>query len=167
MSDSTASHGVVEELGHVVSCYDGGVWVEVQRQSSCGSCSVRHGCGSAQLRRISRTPSMRFAIDTPQRLYPGDKVRLGMRAADLARASLLAYGVPLSLALAGVVIAELWSGSDVVAGLGFMAGLGAGGLWLHRHHQRQSVRYMPRLLGVLCRAENVTAVAEPFSPHRV
>lgn len=167
MSDSTANHGMVEELGRVVSCYDGGVWVEVQRQAACGSCSVRHGCGSAQLARLSRTAPLQFAVDTSQRLSPGDQVRLGMSATHLARASLLAYGVPLLLALAGAAAGQLWLGSDAWAGLAFMAGLGVGGLWLRRHHQHQSSRYLPRLLGVVCRAENFSAVAEPFSPHRV
>ncbi|MGO2133089.1 MAG: SoxR reducing system RseC family protein [Halomonas sp.] len=167
MSDSTVSHGMLEELGRVVSCYDGGVWVEVQRQAACGSCSVRHGCGSAQLLRFSRTPPLRFAIATSQQLQLGDQVRLGLKAADLARASLLAYGVPLLLALAGAAAGQMWLGGDAWAGLAFMVGLGIGGLWLRRHHQHQSSRYLPRLLGVVCRVENFSAVAEPFSLHRV
>lgn len=171
MSTHSAGHALVEERGRVVSCYDGGVWVEVQRQSTCGSCQVRHGCGSAQLSRLSRTPPMRFAIDTCESLQPGDQVRLGLRAADLACASLLAYGVPLLLALAGAAAGQLWFGSDAWAGLGFVAGLGVGGMWLRSHHlsqsSGQSSHYVPHLLGVVSRTENFTPDAEPFSPHRV
>lgn len=167
MSRAHSDHALIEEYGRVVSSHDGVVQVDVQRQSACHSCSVRHGCGSAQLSRLSRKPPLSFSLDTAQHLQPGDRVRLELKAADLARASLLAYGVPLVLALAGVAIGQLWLGSDVWAGLGFVAGLGVGGLWLRGHYLNHASRYLPRVSGTACHAENITWVAEPFDPHRV
>ncbi|WP_051234045.1 SoxR reducing system RseC family protein [Halomonas halocynthiae] len=167
MNNRPISDGLVEELGRVVGCYDGGVWVEVQRQAACGSCSARHGCGSAQLSRLSRKPPLRFSMNTSLNLQRGDQVRLGLKATDIARASLLAYGVPLLLALVGAVIGQLGSGSDIWAGLGFMVGLGAGGVWLRTHHLTPTSRYLPQLLEVVRCAENTTQVAEPFDVTKV
>lgn len=167
MSTASADIALVEEHARVVSCHNGVVQVEVQRRSACGSCSVRHGCGSAQLSRLSRKSPLRLSIDTSLCLQPGDLVHLEMKATDLARASLLAYGVPLALALAGAAVGQLWLTSDLWAGLGFLAGLGVGGLWLRGHYLNHAGRYLPRLSGTVRRDENITLVAEPFDPHKV
>lgn len=161
-SAMTAATGdaLVEEVGCVTGSYAGGVWVEVERHSACDGCHVRRGCGSAQLARLARTAPVRLAVDTPLRLSPGDRVRLGLRAADLTRASLLAYGVPLLFALGAAAGLELWLASDALSGLGFMAGLMAGAAWLRRYLQRRASRYRPRLL-------NILSHAEPFGVHGV
>jgi sigma-E factor negative regulatory protein RseC len=153
------SDAMVEEVGCVTGSYAGGVWVEVERQAVCDGCNARKGCGSAQLARLSRMPPVRLAVDTSLSLNIGDRVRLGLRAADLTRASLLAYGVPLLFALAAAAGLELWLASDAWSGLGFMAGLAVGALWLRRHHHRRASRYQPRLLDILSRAEPFGAQA--------
>lgn len=144
---------MLEEVGRVIGCYAGGVWVEVERQAVCDGCRARQGCGSSQLARLSRTAPVRLAVDTSLRLDPGDRVRLGLHAADLTRASLLAYGVPLMLALVAAAGLELWLASDAWSGVGFVGGLVAGALWLRRTHHRQASRYLPRLLDIHSRAE--------------
>lgn len=160
MSRVVMGDAMLEEIGRVVGSYAGGVWVEVERQAACDSCRARKDCGSAQMARLSRTAPVRLAVDTTQCLNIGDRVLLGLRATDLTCASLMAYGVPLLLALAAATGAELWLASDLWSGLGFVGGLTAGALWLRRYHYYRTPRYFPRLLDIHSRAE-------PFSVQAV
>ncbi|MDN3556729.1 SoxR reducing system RseC family protein [Halomonas maura] len=136
------------EQGRVVEPFAGGAWVEVSRQSACGACHARQGCGTRALARWQASRPWRVAIHADQPLAIGDVVSLGLPARAVARASLWTYGLPLGLALVGAQLADLLGLSDPLVALAFGGGLVAGGGLLRRHLQRHARCYRPRLLAV-------------------
>jgi sigma-E factor negative regulatory protein RseC len=143
---------VIEESARVVAVGDGHVWVEAERKSACGSCSVNKGCGTSVLGKLfgGRHAQLR-AID-PIGVGLGDEVVLGVREDALVRGSLAVYAVPLLALVAGALIAALLlpaaPASEPWIALAGLAGLGSGLGWLRWFGNRISrdPRYQPIVL---------------------
>jgi len=145
---------MLEETARVVSIEAGEVWVETERRSTCSSCAVEKGCGTATLAKVlgQRRTLVRVLTDLP--LAVGDHVVIGIREQALLRGSLAVYAVPLLLLLAGAVIGELgagqglWGSAEAASLLLGLAGLVAGLLWLRRFSSRihHDVNYQPVVL---------------------
>jgi len=73
--------------------------VRVDRAAACSRCAAGRGCGAGLLDSAGRPRVLELDAPLSCRLRPGDTVDLKMRSQDLLRASLLAYGVPLSAVL--------------------------------------------------------------------
>lgn len=136
------------EQGRVIEPFAGGAWVEVSRQSACGACQARQGCGTRAMARWQASRPLRVAIQAAQPLAIGDVVSLGLPAQAVAHASLWTYGLPLGLALVGALLADRLALADPLVALAFLGGLAAGGGLLRRHLQRHAARYRPRVLAV-------------------
>jgi len=158
---------MLTETGRVVAVDADGLWVETIRQSTCGTCAAKQGCGHSLLNRI--TDGKRSYIRVlPGRREPGDcsvddQVRISIPEEVILRGSLIVYMLPLLGMLAGAVAAVgLIPGSqDVLAALGAALGFGLGlalvrwHAWLHRDDRS----LQPTLLEVLQpRAAAVTVV---------
>lgn len=140
---------MLAETGRVVAVDDGAVWVETQRQSSCGSCAARSGCGHGLLASMGRGPSLVRALLTPG--SPGnialhDQVRISLPERSFLRGVAMLYLLPL---LSTVIFAALSSavldGSglsqaaiDLRVTLAAAAGLGAGLLWVRTQSRRHA-----------------------------
>ncbi len=121
---------MIEENAHVTQVSHGVAWVEAQRQSACGSCQVRGGCGTSALAKLmgKRRNSVR-ALD-PLGVQPGDDVLIGLQERALVRASLNMYILPLAGLFAGAFAGrqldaghgEAWTILLALAGL--LAGFG-------------------------------------------
>ncbi|NIP74421.1 MAG: SoxR reducing system RseC family protein [Gammaproteobacteria bacterium] len=144
---------MIEESATVVATEGELAWVETQRQSACGSCAARSGCGSAALSKVlgQRRTRVRAVNQTGARV--GDSVIVGIRERALVRGSLAVYAVPLvallSVALLGDILASAFGANreamTILFGLaGLLAGLG----WLRRFAGRVSrdPRYQPVIL---------------------
>jgi sigma-E factor negative regulatory protein RseC len=124
------------ETGVVVRTTADAVWVKTLRKSTCGGCQARHGCGQGLLQRAlaSSTADIRARLartDTPVGLQPGDEVEIGITEGAVVTASLLAYGLPIFMLIAGCAIGAWYTLSDP-AQL-FLGGLGLGvGLLISR-----------------------------------
>lgn len=139
--------GWLEEEALVVATFAGGVWLETQRRSGCGGCTVQ-GCGSGLLARWRRSP--RLPLPTRVSLNIGDRVRVGVPAHGFLYSAATVYGGPLLAAiLAGGMTEWLTAPGHVGVPLAFAGGLLLGWLasrqWLHRSRWR----YRPVLLAVL------------------
>lgn len=107
------------------------VWVRTDSPGhACGGCARRDGC---------HTPSLLGSVMDGQRsgllrlpnaiaARPGDAVVVYVPEATMWRAIGLAYGLPLVLALAGMLVAKSLFASDLAAMTGLLLGLFAG--WL-------------------------------------
>lgn len=104
------------------------VWVRTQRQSTCGQCAAKSGCGTRVLSdyvgsklldvRAVLTPS----LDAGQ-LAVGDLLVVGLPESHMLKGSLISYGLPL-LGLFGLAIpAALWQAQDLVVALLGLAGM--------------------------------------------
>lgn len=133
---------MLEESALVVEVDQDAVWVETQRRSACGSCSVNKGCGTAAISRAlgKRRSIVRVLAGMP--LKAGDEVIIGIREQALVRGSLAVYAVPLALLLLGALLGELgaqqvlWQSAEAASLVLGLSGFAAGLLWLRRFTRR-------------------------------
>ena len=144
---------MIEEQGRVVAVYDGYVWVETQRRSSCDKCSVNAGCGTSVLSRILGQRRTRVRALDPIGAKAGDDVVIGIEDAMLLRSSLAAYLTPLLGLLLGAIGGGMLAPTLGIANeagsiLCALAGLAAGIAWLSYYSRRTAHdrRYQPVVL---------------------
>lgn len=120
---------MIEENAHVLRVSPGVAWVEAQRQSACGSCQVRGGCGTSVLASVmgKRQNSVR-ALD-PVGVQAGDQVLIGLQERALVRASFSMYLLPLVGLFVGGFIGQLLDSHGeawtiLLGMLGLLAGFG-------------------------------------------
>jgi sigma-E factor negative regulatory protein RseC len=140
--------GWIEERGVVVTVGPGWAKVRVERQSTCGSCQARSGCGNGVLAQVLGRRALELTIADPQGLAPGDRVTLGVRDQALVSGAFAMYLLPLAglilpPALLAAGLPELGEGWAVLAGAaGFVLGL-----LLVRHWVRsRGAQFQPVLL---------------------
>jgi sigma-E factor negative regulatory protein RseC len=147
------------ETGRVVAVEPGSVWVETIRQSTCGSCAARQGCGHGLLNRIAdgRSGYVRVlsgAVDA-RVCRVDDQVRISIPEQVILRGSLVVYMLPLLCMLAGAAavpgfrddLPELAVAGGALLGLALGFALVRWHAWRHRHDRE----LQPTLLAVLPR----------------
>jgi sigma-E factor negative regulatory protein RseC len=144
---------VIEETGTVVDVEAGFAWVETRRQSTCGQCSARQGCGSAALARVLGRRRTRVRALDPVTVQVGEQVVLGLEEAALVRGSLAVYLAPLAGLLLGALFGDFLADRLLLAGeaasiLGGLLGAAAGVAWLRGFGRgiRNDRRYQPVIL---------------------
>ena len=98
---------MIEERAQVVAVEGDNAWLQTQRQSSCGSCEVKSGCGTSVLAGVVGQKISRLKVANTLHAKVGDEVMLGMTEHALVTGSLLIYGVPLLMLLLGALAGEL------------------------------------------------------------
>jgi len=106
----------------VVSAVDGlYVWIDSQRQSTCGQCSVNKGCGTAVLNGVLGAKRTRIRVRSEiVGLAPGEAVIVGMRDAAMIESAVAFFGVPIVLMLLMAIF-----GSWTIGQLGISVGEGS------------------------------------------
>jgi len=149
---------MIEETARVVAAEGEFVWVETQRQSTCGGCAARPGCGTATLAKVLGRRRTRVRALNRDAARVGDRVVVGIDEQALVRGSLAVYAVPLLGLLAGGVLGALVQTRLQLAGealtlIAGVAGLIAGLLWVKgftrriRSHSRYQPVVLRRLAG--------------------
>ncbi|MBI5462336.1 MAG: SoxR reducing system RseC family protein [Gammaproteobacteria bacterium] len=148
---------MIEEFAQVVATEGEFVWVETQRQSTCGGCAANQACGTATLAKVLGTRRTRVRALNPAWNHDGaqvgDTVVIGLDETALIRGSLAVYAMPLLTLFAGGIVGALLSdrwavgGETLTLGLG-VVGLIAGLLWLKGFSRRirDDSRYQPVVL---------------------
>ncbi|MEM6774279.1 MAG: SoxR reducing system RseC family protein [Pseudomonadota bacterium] len=146
---------MLTETGRVVGLDGETVWVETLRQSTCGACSARSGCGHGLLN--SALPGGSRALvkarlhgDLRQPISLQDYVEVALPERSFLTAAAALYLLPLITAVLAALLAEaFWSGAgaslDAAVALASLLGLGAGlGVvhWLSRR-QLATGSYIP------------------------
>jgi len=123
MQDMVESHALVRR-------YDSHwAYLQAERKSTCASCSVSHGCGTAALASLFKDKGVDLRIENTFDAKAGERIVIGLSDHALLAASALAYMVPLAGLLLGAVVASaLGYGGGISAIAGF-TGLGAG-FWI-------------------------------------
>jgi sigma-E factor negative regulatory protein RseC len=153
---------MLEETARVVRIEDDVVWVETERRSTCASCAVEKGCGTATLAKVlgNRRTVVRVLSALPLRV--GDQVVIGIREQALVRGSLAVYAVPIVLLLLGGLIGQLgaeqfiWDNAELASVTLGMSGLIAGLVWLRRYTRR--IQDDPEFQPVVIRRQKSAAV---------
>lgn len=86
--------------------HDGVAEVVTQRQSACGHCAARNGCGTSLLATWFPQRQLAFRLNNDIQAAAGDTVIIGLDEAFLQRSSLLLYALPLLGLLVGAVAGE-------------------------------------------------------------
>jgi sigma-E factor negative regulatory protein RseC len=142
---------MIEEIVRVVAVEADAVWVEARRQSACGRCGVRSGCGHGLLDEFARGPTVHLRLraeEVPAGLREGEMVRVGIEEHALLAASVRVYALPLVGFLAGAAAGELLVGGDLAAGVGAASGLVVGLLLAGTGREGSGIE-APRVLGRL------------------
>lgn len=143
---------MIEEQAIVMSIDGQYVWVNTQRQSSCGHCSVKNGCGTQVLSRVlgNKVAHVR-CLNTIENnhdytLKAGDRVIIGLEESALLGGSFLIYFLPLIimivLAAIAVYIAQLWwpEGTDLFAVIASFSGLFLGLSFSRQWTQKNAIK---------------------------
>lgn len=146
---------MIEERGRVVALEADVAWVETQRQSTCGSCAAKKGCGTTLLTQIMGARMQRMRVINTMAANIGDEVVIGLAEDAFLRGSLAVYAVPVAALFLGALAGVAWVGvdatratTDAYSVVGGFLGL-VGGLWWVRRFGRDisaDVRYQPVLL---------------------
>lgn len=144
---------MIEETARVVAADGEFVWVETQRQSTCGGCAARQGCGTATLAKVLGQRRTRVRALNRDAARVGERVVVGIDEQALVRGSLAVYAAPLAGLLAGGILGALLQARLQLAGealtlAGGVAGLIAGLLWVKGFTRRirSDSRYQPVVL---------------------
>lgn len=117
---------MIKERGQISKIEGNGVWVKTIAQSTCNACQARHGCGQKLLNQIGVPTSSIWAslsAEDAQDLQEGEWVELGVEEGAVVLGSLLAYGLPVLLLVAGAALGQ----ESAVQGLvGAAVGLAVG-----------------------------------------
>ena len=128
---------MIEEKARIVDVEPGFAWVETQRQSSCGQCAAKAGCGTSVIAKVVGNRMARLRALNPHSLKAGQEVVVGIAEHSFLRGALLVYLLPLlAMFVAAVFPSLIGIPSDLVSVLSGLAGLAAGLLWLRGFGKR-------------------------------
>lgn len=141
---------MIEERALVTETEQGYVWLEIQRQSACGSCHTQQSCGTAAVAKLWGGKAIRLRVRSDLPLQRGDEVWVGIAEKSLLRGALLVYLMPLLLLFAGALLGQA---TFAVAGEELVVLTGAAGLLLGllmvralARRTAEDVRYQPVIL---------------------
>lgn len=129
---------MLEENAVVVELDGEHAWIETERQTACGSCSVNKGCGTSVISKVLGNKRTRVRALNRAGAIRGDHVVVGVEQQALVRGSLAVYMLPLlGMFLAALLGAALssamgWEYSEGWRVLFSIAGLTAGFAALYR-----------------------------------
>ena len=148
---------MVEEQATVVELEGEFAWLRTHRQSSCGQCSVKGGCGTQVLSRIVGNKTTYVRCYNSKQVKVGDTVVVGIRESALLSGSFLLYLLPLitMMLMAALLlsIAQTWwsQWTDFFTIIGAVIGLFAGLLISSNVTRKKKAMdvYQPVILQVL------------------
>ena len=111
---------MIEESARIVAVEDDAVWVEARRESACGRCALRSGCGHGLLDGMRRSRALHLRLPRPRTPALGvdDRVVLGIAEGAILRASARMYGLPLAGLVVGALSGEALGGDPAAGVLG-------------------------------------------------
>ena len=145
---------MLEDQSTVVGCEGEYVWVQTQRKSSCGNCSVKGGCGTQLLSKVMGNKVSQVKCLNDKQLKTGDQVIIGIDENALLSGSFIVYFLPLllmlvfgglALGLAQLFFTDL---NDLFAVAGSAAGLIIGLRYADKitSNKKNSSQYQPVVL---------------------
>ncbi|MBI1421919.1 MAG: Fis family transcriptional regulator [Gammaproteobacteria bacterium] len=100
---------MIEQTAVVIRIRGQYALVEAQRQSSCGSCNAKQGCGTGMLEGSIGRRAMQMQAINQCDARPGDEVVVAVPEKGFIRSAFFTYLLPLLLMLAGAIVAQQWS----------------------------------------------------------
>ncbi len=118
---------MIENFARVARVEGGDAWVEASRPVGCGRCHENPGCDVSRGQNCQPGTRSEVRVGNPLGARPGDRVVVGVPDGAVWHVAALVYLLPLGLALAGAVLAQLvLGGRDGAAALAAVGGLALG-----------------------------------------
>lgn len=112
---------MLEQTAEVIKTAPDGIWVQAVEPSGCGTCGGQ-GCSSRRIAELFQRKPRLFRVDCDLSLSPGDRVVVGIPDGSVLAGALRAYGLPLTLMLAGALLGQAIQPGDGAALAGLLAG---------------------------------------------
>lgn len=107
MSVAASESDLLWQPATVVTAEPGRLVVSFQPLSQCQRCLSGQGCGAGVFGRLFPSRSTSLTLNDRHSFEPGERVRVGLRPAQLLRAALVLYGLPLAGFLTGLLLGQL------------------------------------------------------------
>lgn len=117
---------MIEQKVTVISRDIHQVWVEAERQSTCGQCQARKGCGTGLLAKHVGQRFSRIAVKTSQDLRVGQQVMVTIPEQALLSGAVMMYLLPLLLMFVTAALAHIANSGELVEIIAGLSGLVAG-----------------------------------------
>jgi sigma-E factor negative regulatory protein RseC len=145
---------MIEEQAVVVDREGDYVWLQTQRKSSCGQCSVKNGCGTQVLSGVLGNKAAYVRCFNSLDAIIGDRVVIGINENVLLTGSVMLYFMPLLLMLIFGGIASLFAAQlfsewvDLITIAASVTGLWLGlrGAQYYARQGKQKARFQPVLI---------------------
>lgn len=144
---------MIEASARVVAVEGDLARVAVERQTACGSCAAKGGCGTRLISDWLPQRQLSFELENLIGARPGDRVTVGLDESRMQRYALQLYAVPLAGLLLGAVAGHQlfahqgWPAEPGSVLLGLL-GVAAALRWVWRRSRRMKTRDSGiRLLG--------------------
>jgi sigma-E factor negative regulatory protein RseC len=124
---------MIEQKATVISRDGELVWVEAERQSTCGQCQARKGCGTGMLAKHVGQRFSRLAVNTDLDLRVGQQVMVSIPEQALLSGALLMYLLPLLALFSAAAITRMIGAGELAQIVAGLLGLCAGFFWVKRH----------------------------------
>ncbi|MCG7960414.1 MAG: SoxR reducing system RseC family protein [Candidatus Thiodiazotropha taylori] len=141
---------MLEESARVIGVVDDKIWIETESRSGCSQCASSN-CTTSVVAKLFGVQKNKLLIDNDLQAKPGDQVVIGVPGRLIARASVLAYLLPLILMLGFTLVGSALGINDAMQSLLALAGLSIG-LLLVRWYTNRDIStpdYGPQLLKVV------------------
>jgi len=123
---------MIEQSATVLRVEENNVTIQVNRQTACGSCSAKSGCGKSLLDNVFKSKPLEISVPNTIEAKKHDEVIVGLNESAFVQASFYLYVFPLVSLLVFSFAADKWfspfSGEFIIIISG-IAGLFFGG-WL-------------------------------------
>ncbi len=144
---------MIEEQAQVIEVNGGQLLLQVQTQSTCGSCAASKGCGTSVLSKVVGGKFTRFQAANDIGAAVGDTVVVGISEDALLTGSMMMYVTPLIgmiafALLADIVLSATAESRDPTIAVSGIVGFAIGALISKWYFQRRSniQRYTPVVL---------------------
>ena len=131
---------MIEQRATVTRVENGYVWIEAQRETSCGTCSAQKGCGTGLLAKTIGRRFVSMRVLNPVGAEAGDEVIIGLPEDSFLISAFLTYMLPLLLMLFGAVLFDALAANQLFVVLGGLGGFLLGWLILRRHVRKLAAK---------------------------
>lgn len=137
---------MIKQKAIVTSIEEDVIWVEAQRQSTCGQCQIRQGCGTGLLAKHVGKRFSKIAVPKTVAVTIGQEVTVAIPEQALLHGAFLLYLVPLLLMLGFSALTRsfaLGEGIEIVAGI---LGLLMGFYWVKQYLKKTNTTINTQIL---------------------
>ena len=158
---------MIEQSAKVLHVQGNEVVIEVRRQTACGSCSAKAGCGKSLLDNVFKIKPLLLSIPNTIGASENDDVIVGLNESAILQASFYLYFFPLFIMIifaiaAGYLFSSQYSEiiSIVAAIIGLLTGSRMSSIILNGKEKNKSEFFQPTLIKIIPKISSINLVSK-------